>query len=198
VIIGTEFAWGHLPKTGGDATTALFQLFPELVEHADPTEAGDKHAPFRDRAELVDGKPRALNLRRLPAWTLSLSLHVSFHGDPDFPPMPMRSPQEMAESPLGDANLVPFLDAPIEHWLRMEMLVDDFLQLAARYVDVDDERRERAYALPRVNWMSYDHKLSNWFTQEQIDLMYESNPAWAQVEQALYGELVSLASPACA
>ena len=35
MVIGKEFAWAHLPKTGGDTTRTLFEAFPGLVQFAD-------------------------------------------------------------------------------------------------------------------------------------------------------------------
>ena len=35
MVIGKSFVWAHLGKTGGNTTLRLFQLFPELIEHAD-------------------------------------------------------------------------------------------------------------------------------------------------------------------
>jgi hypothetical protein len=192
VVIGTEFAWAHLPKTGGDATAQLFDLFPEVVVHADPV-THEKHARFAERADEVGDRRRVLNFRRLPSWMLSVAMFRASYGEhPGYEPTPMRSPQEMAESRRGDQNLLPFLDDAIHHWLRMETLAEDFLEFIASYTTVGDERRERALALGPVNALGYDHVLSHWFTEEQIEQMYASNPGWAQVERALYGELVTL------
>ena len=51
MVIGAGFAWAHLPKTGGDATLAMFRVFPDLVEFADPDDSNDKHAQFGSRAQ---------------------------------------------------------------------------------------------------------------------------------------------------
>ena len=31
MVIGEHFVWGHMPKTGGEATRAMFALLPELI-----------------------------------------------------------------------------------------------------------------------------------------------------------------------
>jgi hypothetical protein len=194
VVIGTEFVWGHLPKTGGDATARLFGLFPELAVEADAAETHAKHALFSERQELLAGKRRALNLRRLPTWILSVSMFQALYGDhPTYQPMPMRSPREMARSRFADENLLPFVDGPVHHWLRMEHLGEDFLHFLSAYTEPDHERRAQVLAFGEVNAQGYDHVLSHWFTEEHIEEMYESNPAWTAVERALYGDLLTLA-----
>ena len=37
LLVGERFVWAHLPKAGGDATAAMFRLFPHLIVHADDT-----------------------------------------------------------------------------------------------------------------------------------------------------------------
>jgi hypothetical protein len=41
----------------------------------------------------------------------------------------------------------------------------------------------------RVNANAYNHVVEDWFTQEQVVLMYRSNPLWASIELRLYGDL---------
>ena len=49
MVIGKEFAWAHLPKTGGDTTRTLFESFPGLVQFADPGDTNAKHVTFHER-----------------------------------------------------------------------------------------------------------------------------------------------------
>ena len=53
MVIGKDFAWAHLPKTGGDATLSMFRVFIDLVEFADREDSNDKHANFRGRAQRM-------------------------------------------------------------------------------------------------------------------------------------------------
>ena len=46
MVIGNNFAWAHLPKTGGDATAKLFSIFSHAVTFADPIDSNDKHTTF--------------------------------------------------------------------------------------------------------------------------------------------------------
>ena len=92
MVIGERFAWAHLPKAAGTATSRMFGVFPELIQFADPEDTNDKHTPFPDRAEMVRGRLLAMNVRRLPAWVLSRAHYVAIHGMwPDYEPIPMAS-----------------------------------------------------------------------------------------------------------
>ena len=193
VVIGERFAWAHLPKAGGSATQELFRIFPELIVFADPDDTNDKHALFRDRAEMIRGKLLAMNLRRLPFWVLSRAQHAADEGVwPEYKPIPMDSPQKLSESSFPDTRIALFTDEGrirIDRWLRMERLADDFLHFVSELTDVDDERRRRVAELGPVNLRSYDHEVDNWFTREQVKRMYERNPNWARLEREIYGDL---------
>jgi hypothetical protein len=196
MVIGERFAWAHIPKAGGSATLELFKLFPEVIVFADFDEGNAKHTLFRDREEQVSGKTLAMNLRRLPFWVLSRAQHVSRWGVyPDYTPIPMASPEELSRSDFPDERLALYTDdgrLTIERWVRMERLVEDFLAFISEFTSVTDERRQAALALPMVNAHEYDHDLGSWFTQDQIDRVYQCNPTWAAIERELYGGLFEL------
>jgi hypothetical protein len=197
LIIGEQFAWGHLPKAAGDTTLQMFGIFPELVLHADPADGNDKHALFKARADLLSGKLLMLNIRRLPHWILSYALHVSSRGTyPDYRPSPMMSPQEMAQCRLADEMLERFTDYGrwgIGYWLRTEYLAGDFLHVMRRFADVSDDRATRVREIAAANTLAYDRKLGHWFTLRHIEEMYERNPMWAGLERSVYGHLLALA-----
>ncbi len=194
MVIGEQFAWGHLEKTGGDATIELFLVLPELVRFADPPSSEEKHTAFPRRAEEIRGKVLALNIRRLPSWVLSRALHRARYGEfPDYEPLPMMSPQEMAESVDADQRLLEFLDnheLTIDRWLRTEFLADDFLAFASEFTEVPEAKRREILELggSRLGTpLTYDHRIDQWFTGDQLRTMYERNPEWAAVEQLVYG-----------
>jgi hypothetical protein len=196
MVIGERFAWAHMPKTGGMATAEMFQLFPGLIQHGDFEEDNTKHTVFSAREDMVRGKTLAMNFRRLPLWALSRGQHVSRWGRwPDYEPIPMPSPEELANSDWPDGRLALYTDGgrfEIDRWIRMERLAEDFLDFVSDYTDVTEEQRRAVLRLPMVNAHDYDHDLASWFTPDQIDRMYERNPAWAAVEQELYGDLFTL------
>lgn len=193
MVIGERFAWAHLPKTGGTATLELFLLFPELIASADVDEGNAKHATFGERAQEVAGKTLVMNLRRLPFWVLSRAQHVARWGvHPKYEPIPMASSEELSESGFPDNRLALYTAGTrfqVDRWLRMEYLVDDFLEFVSELTDVTDTQRQRVSQLPIMNAHDYDHEIGNWFTPEQIARMYQSNPVWAAVEERLYGDL---------
>lgn len=193
MVIGADFAWAHLPKTGGDATLAMFKVFPDLVEFADPDDSNDKHAQFGARAQMIRGKVLAMNFRRLPSWVLSRAQHVSRRGTyPTYEPEPMGTPDELADSDFPDDRLRLYTSEGRFHpdrWLRMEFLAEDFLEFVSAFRDVTESERRRVEELGPVNMASYDHEVDNWFSPEQIHRMYLNNPSWATLEQELYGAL---------
>jgi hypothetical protein len=196
MVIGERFAWAHLPKTGGMATERMFRLFPALIVFADPDDTDEKHATFRARRRMLDGKLLAMNLRRLPFWVLSRAQYVSQAGIwPDYVPIPMPPAQELADSSFPDSRIHLYTDDGrfrIDRWLRTERLAEDFLTFVSELTEVTPEQRTAVMELGPVNAQEYDHRLEPWFTTEQVRTMYARNPAWAAIEAELYGGLVEL------
>ena len=188
MVIGQTFAWGHLPKTAGNATVAMFGLFPDLVLSAEP--AG-KHVPFASREEQIGDRMLVGNLRRLPNWTLSWA-HWRAHPERDVV-HPLDSPAVMASVPRADQILAVFTDQGrlhIDRWLRTEHLAKDFTAFVGELRELSDEERHKIATFEQVNALDYEHDVMQWFTPRQIRKMYERNPAWAAAEQRVYGDLV--------
>jgi hypothetical protein len=192
MVIGERFVWAHLPKTGGDTTVALFKLFPELDLHIDSGRTNAKHTFFPSRRAEVEGKHLAMNIRRLPSWVLSRAQHKTREGLwPEYKPTPMDSPRQMVEdSSLADRRLRQFKGPfEIDTWMRLEHLRTDFALFIAQFVELDDEHERMIFDLPAIDVAEYDKRWSNWFTDDQLSHMYERNPAWAALEERLYGNL---------
>ena len=103
MVIGDRFAWAHLPKTAGDATHGMLSRRPRPGAFADPPDSNDKHLPFFARESEIVGKLLVMNIRRLPAWTLSGAHHQAAHGvHPDYRPLPLESADEMTEQTDAD------------------------------------------------------------------------------------------------
>jgi hypothetical protein len=193
VVIGEHFAWAHLPKTAGDATHQMFAAVPGLVRFADPPDSNDKHLPFFARESEVAGKLLVMNIRRLPAWTLSAAHHKAVNGvHPDYRPLPLETADEMTTKTDADDLLRWMTDHgrfSVRRWLRAESLEQDFLALLSELGELTDEVRERVRAVGRVNQGSYERALTRWFTDAQIDRLYARNPDWAAAERVVYGDL---------
>ena len=194
MVIGERFAWGHVPKTGGEATRSMFDLFPELIVFSDERGSAEQHTTFRQRAQQVAGKTLALNIRRLPAWIVSREQHKSRWGlHPDYRPIPMDSPEQMAESSFPDYRLSGYVvngSSEIGHWLRTERLAEDFIAFLSQFTDVPEGKRRQVEQLGPVNANDYDHEIGHWFTREQVQALYENNPLWAAVERQVYGDIL--------
>jgi hypothetical protein len=193
MVIGEQFAWGHLQKTAGNATLGLFELFDELVVFADPRNSEAKHASFAERAAQVEGKVLAANIRRLPAWTLSWAQHrARVARRPDGSPVPMNSPEQMVRVPRADRWLAALTGTgrfTVDRWLRMEHLAEDFADFISGFTELDEAARGRIAAFPQANAISYDHEIGHWFTPERVRRLYATNPLWAATEAHVYGEL---------
>lgn len=192
MVIGEQFAWAHLPKTGGDTTRALFELFPGLVQFADAGDTNDKHQTFHDRRDLVDGKLLAMNFRRLPAWVLSRAHHVAREGSwPDYEPHPVPAAAVMAASSLPDRRLEHFAfrgPLRVARWMRLEHLREDFLQLVTELTDVTPALARRVRELPALDVGDYDRDPRSWFSEAELVTLYERNPRWSALEAELYGD----------
>lgn len=191
MVIGRSFAWGHLPKTAGDATLRMFLLFPETVVFADDPSTNEKHSFFPDRQSEIADRSLVLNIRRLPSWILSWA-HQLARGAPGFSPRPMPTRSEMAEWDIADQMIQRFTDngrLTIDRWLRMERLKEDFIEFISKVTTVSEERRRAVFELPPVNTMTYNHTLGDWFTDDQLTSLYERNPTWASIEHALYRDV---------
>jgi len=192
MIIGDSFAWAHLAKTGGDATYLMLCAVPGLVRFADPPDSNDKHAPFFAREDRVRGKLLVMNIRRLPAWTLSAAHHAAAVGlHPEYRPLPLETADEMSSKTDADDLLRWMTDhdrLAVDRWLRLESLEQDVLALLDELGELTPGVEAAVRAVGAVNTRSYDHSVERRFTPEQIARMYELNPGWAEVERRVYGE----------
>ncbi len=191
MVIGERFAWAHLPKTGGDATQAMLAVAPKLVRFADPVDSHDKHVPFFARADDVRGKLLAMNIRRLPDWTLSVARHKARVGEhPDYRPVPMLSAEALAESTEGDDTLRWMTGGgqfAVDRWLRTEHLADDVISLLGELGALDDRVEAAVRSVGRVNEAPAEPALE--LTEDQVSGLYERNPTWAEIERAAFGDL---------
>lgn len=193
MVIGRRFAWAHLPKTAGDATLAMFNAVPGLVEFADPAESNDKHMPFFGREQEVAGKLLVMNIRRLSEWVLSGAWHRSRHGVyPDYTPAPLESWERITGRTDADDLLRWMTDHgrfEVRRWLRTESLTEDMLALLDELGELTEQARRAVGAVGRVNQGDYPRELAGEITSTQLARAYELNPVWAGIERRVYGAL---------
>lgn len=112
MIIGRDFAWGHIPRTGGDITAELFLLAHGfdggLIVTADSPGNLNKHDTF-DECGIPDDMPCVLNIRRLPGFLMSWIIMCSgrlrpcdercFSGGiwPPFTPLPLPTKRQILD-----------------------------------------------------------------------------------------------------
>lgn len=196
MVIGERFAWAHLAKTGGDATAKMFAAVPGLVRFSDPLDSNDKHLPFFAREEQVAGKLLAMNIRRLPAWTLSAAHHAASAGVyPEYRPLPLESAEQMTSKTDADDLLRWMTDHgrfAVVRWLRTESLEQDVLALLDELGELTPEVERRVRAVGMVNVGSYDRSLERRLTDAQVRRLYRLNPTWATIERQTYGDLSAL------
>lgn len=193
MVIGDTFAYGHIPKTGGDCVHAwLSQL--EGVEVDSITEPR-KHQYFWNRGVVRD--LYVLSIRRLPFWALSFLHEVSRYPDVcreyGIPPGKAVRP-EHAFLLKADEILLQYqaFGRPIGVWLRMEHLFDDVVQFIDEHVQpVTPELHQRLLAVPTKGQRSYNHNIHAFFSAKQIDALYAKFSVWATVEKMVYGSLYS-------
>jgi hypothetical protein len=69
----------------------------------------------------------------------------------------------------------------------MEYLREDFLAFVSDLTDVSALRRLRVRRVGRVNEDTYNHSLRSWFRDSHLELMYDRNPLWTELERKVYG-----------
>ena len=192
MLLGKDFAWAHIGKTGGDATVVLFSQITDLVVEFDDLSNPCKHHPFR-RNGLDPQTYRywLLNIRRLPSWVISFVQEIRNHHGKTFP---VPNPRLLSEARLPDRLLADYTDNgryPIHRWLRMEYLRKDLAEFIDQEVrTLSGSEKELLSTFPTKAERTYDHRIEQWFTRHDCERLYRNNPLWASIEQAAYGNLL--------
>lgn len=192
MVIGPDFVYAHIPKTGGDAVHQYFSLIADASWVIDDTTKAEKHLGIVKRGN-GDKRHRILSFRRLPSWSLSFLHALTAHPN-DWPPFGWHSaedilrPETALMRPWADEWLARVTDGlPVTHWLRMESLAEDFIAVLSsivRPLSTDEQRtiRQARTKPPR----EYDHNPGRFWSEEQIAELYRMNPAWADIERKIY------------
>ena len=159
MVIGEKFAYGHIPKTGGDAVHAWLAQIDGL--QIDPLDLARKHQYFWERN--VRKGLHVLSIRRLPFWALSYLHELAFHPAAarhyGLPPGDTVRP-EHAFALTPDEYLRQHLRGgrEIGVWLRMEHLFDDTFRFIADHIQpITPELRQRLSVVPTKGQRRYDH-----------------------------------------
>jgi hypothetical protein len=191
MVIGETFAYGHIPKTGGDAVHSWLAQIDGL--QVDPLSEARKHHYFWERD--IRKSVYVLSIRRLPFWTLSYLHQLAFHPaaarhygiPPDDTVQPeyafaLKPDEYLRQHQVGGRE--------IGVWLRMEYLFDDVIRFIEEYIQpVTTHLRQRLLAVPTKGQRDYNHNVLDFFTPDQIAAVYARNPIWSAVETNVYGGL---------
>lgn len=210
MIIAPDWIWVHVPKCAGTMTERILQS----VYAKDPSVLFDPvgpglpviwHQTLARRAEedagFSPGSRRVIgNIRRLPAWVLS---RVHFEIDRSGPDAGVTRKQlalgkfrtgapgkgAAPGNRLSSADqMLRSYASEITDWVRTEHLDLD-LHRAFGWKSVPPRLVEEHVNANRIN---YVRDLAFWFTPRDLTRMYEANPIWAELEQRLYGDLVTV------
>jgi len=202
MIIGKDFAWAHIGKTGGDATAQYFTLVKDrLGLEIDAPDYLLKHRGF---PKEVRRRKLYLNIRRLPSWYLSFANHATRFGlAPEFRPLPTPTREQMIDPQLSYAGLGPLAHYPdrtllrytrkgklkIRGWFRMEFLLEDIVSFLRSRIEVDAALLSALEGCKTKNHGSYNHDWRKQFSDSDVRAMYLNNPLWASIEGQAYGGL---------
>lgn len=88
---------------------------------------------------------------------------------------------------LAQSSLTRMMSDRVDHWIRQEHLVDDFLHVMSQLVEITPGQKAAVRAMQPRNTGDYERDLTQWFSREDMCRIYENNPAWAAVEREVYG-----------
>ena len=202
MIVGKDFVFGHIPKTGGTVTTHLFNacLYREILWQDLPRHE-TKHTPLCKRDGIGDGKKIVLGFRRLPDWYWSVLRSFRRVGwyplnrDPGaiiesaIDDKCIRHPRCLVEDLYGkfcnlaDSYLYSFHRRKTSDtvFLRIESILEDFIMFASMY-ERDDIIRKTA------STVGIRRPLTHPFDKKVVDALYANNPFWKKTESIVYDD----------
>jgi hypothetical protein len=191
VIIGPDFAVGHISRTGGDAMYAWFRALDLPGVHVDSMEDGKKHDSFRFRQSAGGKRLYIVMIRKLEEWAMSQmnamyltrfwKEHFKRREDAADPEKFLQLCVDWPASFIADAALLDMTKGvSVARWLRTEHLLEDVQSLAQDLGATKDSVAALAdvETKPRCG----THPDIQPFSEEQRERLYANNPVWAAVE----------------
>lgn len=197
MVISPEFVWLHFPKCAGSFTEKLLRNFlsSDPVYQFDPIDPANViwHQDIKQREKYANislsGKDVICNFRRLPFWMISRIVYEQNRSG-------HVTPKEMYR--LGkflefdgrenhvDRYVVKYTKPGIKHWLRVEYLEQDFIEVFSKYF-VFDPRIVSNSIKTKINASGWNGDINNWFDEEDLITLYKSCPKWTEIETNIYG-----------
>lgn len=201
MVIGEKFVWAHMPKTGGNTTAKMFELFKDKLIHFDELSEHNKHDTFTRKEKKLNqaftDKSKILNIRRLANWTLSLAQHQKRYSNIDIVPDEMSEGKIRITDGKGgyklhrmDDYIKRFMCGNVDYWLRTEHINADFVKVMSQFFPITDaEKKDLEDVRVNVN-NRYKKGLELHFTPTQIEKLYLNSPFWADLEKRIYGNTI--------
>lgn len=198
MIIGPRFVWMHFPKCGGttieNALQKIYKDEPQVV--FDDTKDADRviwHQNVTDRLKLDEtfsptGRKVVCCIRRLPDWILS---RVHFEASRKPHNVATRAMIEKGEffeqngSISSAEGYAKYYNADATVWIAVESAAEGL----AKVLDLPIQTMSEALKT-KLNETPIPSYLKNpllWFTQAQIDRLYDACPTWCEIEREVYG-----------
>lgn len=199
MIIGKNFIWLHFPKCAGSFTEKILR---ELVNNDeikfDPIDPKNViwHQNVYQREQLLNidlsSKDVICNFRRLPNWIISRIQYEEIRSgivtSKELYTMGCFFEHNKLQSN-AEAYLKLLTERKIHHWIRVENLEEDFINVFSKYIDfitVPDSSLFRQ----KFNSSSWGEDINKWFDYDDLVKLYTACPNWAKLEKKLYGNLL--------
>ena len=196
MIQAENFIWLHLPKTGGTSTAKLFRELKITGITIDSDHVDSKHESIKNRALNVhtNGDQKVIiTTRRLANWLLSDWHHKTKKIGLSLPFEPVKSglfySLRLGGTWVAADYWIHYFDArSCNHVVRLEHLEED----SNRFVLPLLPKGTQSLQFPRSNTNEYSRKIENFFGKNDLEQIYQNNPAWTNWENKVYGDLSSI------
>ena len=77
----------------------------------------------------------------------------------------------------------------IDHWIRIEHLNEDFLKFIKAITGTIDEQQAEAirqYKCIAKKPLIYNHNVEDFFSKSELQILYDNNPLWRDIEERIY------------
>jgi len=214
MIIAPDLVWTHMAKTGGSVVHRIFEMIGDENVHLDPMTGvwSDyrRHEPFWLRSEkegfdVTQGKVKALTIRRLPSWILSMSEFKLVKSGFDYTAEEMvkgifrHEKRNMFdgtlvddgeyETAMADQALEFYKPESIDIWWRQENLVTDVTKTLRKYYPISPEMEVQMRAISE-NVNHYNKNTDDHFSTTELEELYHNCPLWTKFETKVYGDLL--------
>lgn len=200
MVISPEFVWLHFPKCAGSFTEKLLRniLSSDHAYHFDPIDPTNViwHHDIKQREKYANisllEKDVICNFRRLPFWMISRTIYEQNRSGHVTPKELYRQGKFLefdGRENHADRYVVKYTKPEVKHWLRVEYLELDFVEVFSQYFEFDPRIVSNSIKT-KVNASGWNGDINNWFEAKDLIELYTSCPKWAQIEKKIYGNIL--------